>query len=235
MSAGKKAADDLRAHYTTLPAGTVLWHVYPSQYRPRSFNPSSRNRFAAPPPPDREMFYAGDSSECALWESVLRNLVIEDKQPQHIDPGLLEGRSIAELTLGVDTQILDLRSPHFRHLSSNPARHTEWQRLATVPERDYPQTHAAAKELLAMAPEAAGLCWHSRQIGQRTVYVFYDPPHSPGRFHLVDGVTLDQPAGWELVDAALRIVKVERLGADSLESQLLEEIPPEDTDEDPLK
>jgi hypothetical protein len=181
------------------------------------------------------MFYAGDSSESALWESVLRNLVIQDKQPQHIDPGLLEGRSIAKLTLGVDTQILDLRSPHFRHLSSNSARHTEWQRLATVPERDYPQTHAAAKELLAMAPDAAGLCWHSRQIGERTAYVFYDPPHSPGRFHLVDGVTLDQPAGWALVDSALRIVKVERLGAESLEAQLLEEIPPEDADEDTLR
>src|SRR5688572_15132366 len=99
MSNGSGIKDDLREHYTLLPEGTVLWHVYPSKYEPLAFNPNSRNRFAMLPPSDRGMFYTGDSSACALWEAVLRNLVIEDRQPQHVDPVLLEGRSIAQIRL----------------------------------------------------------------------------------------------------------------------------------------
>jgi hypothetical protein len=122
MSGGSGIKDDLREHYTLLPAGTVLWYVYPSRYEPHAFNPKSRNRFAMPPPPDRGMFFAADSSD----------LVIEDRQPQHIDPGLLEGRSMAQIKLTHEIPMLDLRAPHFRHLSTDPARHAEWQRLCVV-------------------------------------------------------------------------------------------------------
>ena len=233
MSGGSGLTDDLHAHYTPLRAGTVLWHIYPSKYEARAFNPNSRNRFAMLPPPDRGMFYAGDSSACALWEAVLRNLVIEDRQPQHIDASLLEGRSIVQLRLAQEVPILDLRAPHFRHLSPNPTRHFEWQRLCVVPERDYGQTHAAAVVLLAAAPRAAGLSWHSRQITAQTAYVFYSPPlRPPAEFDLVETIALDQPKGWALVDQALQIVGVERLGASALVKEILDELPPEEPEED---
>jgi len=229
MSGGSGIGVDLREHYTLLPAGTVLWHVYPSKYEPRAFNPSSRNRFALVPPPDQAMFYAGDSSACALWEAILRNLVVDDKQPQHVDPAIVEGRSIAQLKLLQELPILDLRAPHFRRLSVNTARHTEWQRLCVVPERDYDQTHAAARELLTAAPRAAGLSWHSRQITARTAYVFYSPPLTPpAEFSVVDTIVLDQLAGWALIDQALKIVDVERLGASALVKDMLNELPPDD-------
>jgi hypothetical protein len=92
MSGGSRVKNDLREHYTPLPAGSEIWHVYPSGYDARSFNPQSLNRFALPPPPVRGMYYAGESSDCALWETVLRNLVVGDHQPQHIDPAILENR-----------------------------------------------------------------------------------------------------------------------------------------------
>jgi RES domain len=229
MSGGSVVKDDLREHYSLLPAGTVLWHVYPSKYEPRAFNPSSRNRFALVPPPDQAMFYAGDSSACALWEAVLRNLVVDDKQPQHVDPALVEGRSIAQLKLLKEVPVLDLRAPHFRRLSASPTRHTEWQRLCVVPERDYAQTHVAARELATAAPRAAGLSWHSRQITVQTTYVFYSPPLTPSaEFDVIDSVALDQPAGWALVDRALKIVGVERLGASALVKEILDELPPDD-------
>jgi hypothetical protein len=232
MSGGSVVKDDLREHYSLLPAGTVLWHVYPSKYEPRAFNPSSRNRFALVPPPDQAMFYAGDSSACALWEAVLRNLVVDDNQPQHVDPALVEGRSIAQLKLLQEIQILDLRAPHFRKLSTNPAQHTEWQRLCVVPERDYGQTHVAARELLIAAPRAAGLSWHSRQITAKTAYVFYAPPLTPpAEFDVIDSIALDQPAGWALVDQALKIVGVERLGASALMKEILDELPSDDPDD----
>jgi hypothetical protein len=232
MSGGSGAKDALREHYTPLPAGTVLWHVYPSKYEPRAFNPNSRNRFALLPPPDQAMFYAGDSFACALWEAVLRNLVVDDKQPQHVDPALVEGRSIVQLRLLQEIPILDLRAPHFRNLSASPARHTGWQRLCIVPERDYGQTHTAARELLAAAPRAAGMSWHSRQITAQTAYVFYSPPlRPPAEFEMIEAIALDQPAGWGLVDQALRIVGVERLGASGLVKGMLDELPPEDMDD----
>jgi RES domain len=230
MSGGSGIRSDLREFYTPLPAGTLLWHVYPSKYDPRAFNPNSRNRFALLPPPERGMFYAGDSSTCALWEAVLRNLVVEDRQPQHIDSALLEGRSITQLKLVQDTPILDLRAPHFRHLSANPARHAEWQRLCVVPERDYGQTHVVAGELMMAAPRAAGLSWHSRQISAQTAYVFYSSPLTSSDFELIDTIALDQPAGWALVDHALRIAGIERLGATALVRDLMDELPPDEQD-----
>jgi hypothetical protein len=229
MSVGSGAKDDLREHYTPLPAGTVLWHVYPSKYEPRAFNLSSRNRFALVPPPDQAMFYAGDNSDCALWEAVLRNLVVDDKQPQHVDPAMVEGRSIAQLKLLQAIPILDLRAPHFRHLSADTARHTEWQRLCVVPERDYGQTHMAARELVTAAPRAAGLSWHSRQITAQTAYVFYSPPLTAAtEFEVIDTIVLDHASGWALIDQALKTVGVKRLGASALVEEIVDELPPEE-------
>jgi len=233
MSGGSGIKDDLRDHYSPLPAGTVLWHVYPSKYERIVLSKRLRNRFALPPPPERSMFYGGDSSACALWEAVLRNLVIEDHQPQHVDPALVEGRWIAQLRVTQDVPILDLRAPHFRHLSADPARHAEWQRLCVVSERDYAQTHAAAKELLAVAPQAAGLCWHSRQLAAQTAYVLYSPPLDPNTaFDVISSIALDQPEGWRLIDEALKIVGVERLGSAALAQELLAELPPEEPGDD---
>ena len=229
MSGGSGIKDDLRADYTPLPAGTVLWHIYPSKYESRAFNPNSRNRFALLPPPTQAMFYAGDSPACVLWEAVLRNLVVDDKQPQHVDPALVGGRSIAQLKLLQEIPILDLRAPHFRRLSANTTRHTEWQRLCVVPERDYGQTHVAARELLSAAPRAAGLSWHSRQITAQTAYVFYSPPLAPpAEFDVIDAIALDQPEGWALVDQALKIIGIERLGTSALVKAIVDELPPEE-------
>lgn len=229
MSAGRGLPSDFRASYTPLPKGTLLWHVYPSKYDARAFNPRSPNRFALVPPSGREMYYAGDSAECALWEAVLRNLVVEPKQPQHVDPAMLEDRSIAQVRLTNPVNILDLRSPHFRRLTQDADSRSEWQRLAVVPESGYGETHNAARELVSAAPLAAGLCWHSRQVGSRTAYVFYCPPLKSSDFDLIEITLLSDR--WDLVDSALKIVGVERLGAAALSAELLEELPPEEADE----
>jgi hypothetical protein len=178
------------------------------------------------------MFYASDSSACALWEAVLRNLVVEDQQPQHVDPESVAGRSIAQLRLLQEIPILDLRAPHFRHLSANPARHTEWQRLSIVPERHYSETHAAARELMNAAPKAAGLAWHSRQITAQTAYVLYSSSLTPPiEFEVVGTEILDQTGGWALIDGALQIVGIERLRVGPLVRELVDELPAEDPEE----
>jgi hypothetical protein len=231
MSGGSGIKSDLRDHYTPLPAGAMLWHVYPSKYQPRTFNPNSRGRFALPTPAGRAMFYGGDTSACALWESVLRNLVVQTLQPQYLDPALVEGWSITKLKLNQEVPVLDLRAPHFRHLSADPARHTHWQRLCVVPERDYAHTHAAARELVAAAPRAAGLTWHSRQLAAQTTCVLYAPPLDPHEaLTVIDVIPLNTTEGWGLIDDALRIVGVARLTAAAMIKAILEELPPEESD-----
>jgi hypothetical protein len=226
MSAG---SGGIREHYTPLPAGTELWHVYPSKFEPDSFNPGSRNRFALVPPPDQAMFYAGDSSACGLWEAILRNLVLDAKQPQHVDPAIVEGRSIAQLKLLQEVLVLDLRSPHFRKLSTSAEQHTEWQRLCIIPEREYGLTHVAARELVTAAPRAGGLAWHSRQIAAQTAYVFYTPPlKPPAEFEVIDAIELNQPAGWALIDKALKGVGVKRMGSGALVKGIVDEMPPDE-------
>jgi hypothetical protein len=45
-------------------------------------------------------------------------------------------------------------------------------------------------------------------------------------------MALDRPDGWRLVDQALSVIAVERLGAAALVNDLLDELPPEDEDDD---
>ncbi len=179
--------------------------------------------------PTGRCFMPGTVPPARLWEAVLRNLVVDDKQPQHVDPALVEGRSITQLKLLQAIPILDLRAPHFRRLSANTVRHTEWQRLCVVPERDYGQTHTAARELVTAAPRAAGLSWHSRQITAQTAYVFYSPPlEPPAEFEVIETIVLDQAPGWVLIDQALKIVGVKRMGARALVEEIVDELPPEE-------
>ncbi|MBL8266297.1 RES family NAD+ phosphorylase [Steroidobacter sp.] len=213
MSVGSPSHSNPTDQYTWLPKGTRLWHVYPDGFDCLAFNAKSTNRFALPPPPACAMFYAGDSADCALWESVLRNLVINSAQPQPVDPGLLAGRSIVELEVALDTKILDLRAPYFRKFSSDPALHAELQRLAVVPDAQYAETHAKARALRDEWTDAVGLCWFSRQIGAQRAYVFYRPPHPAGGFRKIQAHSLDTAQGWALIDAALDVVGVKRLGA----------------------
>jgi hypothetical protein len=172
------------------------------------------------------MFYACDHPVCAIWETTLRNLVIEGPEPQHVDRGLLAGKSIVELEVTQELKILDVRAPYFRRLSDDAKRHAEWLRLAVVSEGQYAETHAEAKALLERYPEATGLRWFSKQHGEQCAYVFYRPPHRAASFREVNSHALDTPEGWVLVDEALRVVGVKRLGASALAAELDPELPP---------
>lgn len=222
MSVGSPSHPNSTDPYTRLLKGTRLWHVYPDGFDCLAFNPKSTNRFATP---GCEMFYASNSPAGALWEAVLRNLVIDGNQPQHVDPGLVAGKSIVELEVAQEIKLLDLRSPHFRKLSRDPKRHSKWQHLAVVPEALYAETHAEARELRKSWPDATALRWYSRQIGDQAVYVFYRPPHLATSFREINAHALDTTQGWGLIDEALSIVGVKRLGARALSAELDAELP----------
>ena len=53
------------------------------------------------------------------------------------------------------------------------------------------------------------------------------PTPLAAEFELIDAIVLDQREGWALVDEALEIVDVERLGVTALVEEILDELPPE--------
>ena len=62
--------------------------------------------------------------------------------------------------------------------------------------------------------------------------MLYSPPLDPNiTFDVINSIELDQPEGWRLVDEALKIVGVERLGSAALAREVLDELPPEELDE----
>ncbi len=181
MSAGPTRGE-IRQFYTKLQTGREFWHVHPTKYGGDSFNAHTKGRFSgieADPP--REMYYAGTTPECALWEVTLRDVAPSGNPVVSIDAALYSEFQIARVQLKRDTPVLDLRPPNIRNLSEVRERWNEWQRLSVASEREYPRTHEVAAELLAAAPQAAGLMWHSRQCGQDTTIVMSVPKgaHEP--------------------------------------------------------
>lgn len=97
-----------------------------------------------------------------------------------------------------------------------------------IAERDH-----VDDRLSALRPQAAGLCWHSRQLTAQTAYVLYSSPVDPNTaLDVISSTALDEPEGWRLIGEALKIVGVERLGSAALAQELLAELPPEEPGDD---
>ncbi len=155
------------------------------------------------------MYYAGDSSDVVLWETVLRNLVLDGK-PVSIDNKTLEPWKICEVEVLQEIRVIDLRAPHFRHLSTSATDHTAWQHLCVVPESEYPATHTSATDLLTRFPSGAALSWPSRQFSSGRVLVLYEPPLHSG--------VLREVFPYDLLDRRDLVAgALERIGVDLLD------------------
>jgi hypothetical protein len=152
--------------FVPLLAGHVLWHVFSPRYGPTSFNPFSRNRYAAHgASPPRAMFYAGDTPAGALWETALRDLVPDRAPPYEIELPPLGDLRIARLKLRRTIQVLPLYMPDLRWVDAGDL---EWRmalQQSTV-AADYTTTHAIAVSLLQRHPDADGLRCCRRQLGR---------------------------------------------------------------------
>ena len=200
----------IREHYTRWEVGLELWHVFPKRFVGDAFNPHSKSRFSAfAANPSRAMYYAASTPECAIWEVVLRHIVPTGSIVS-IDEALYADLQLAHIGLARAVPMLDLRSPNIRHLSADTKQWSEWQRLAVVAEVEYPLTHAAAAELLEVAPRAAGIQWPSRQCVRDAACVLYGPPLLPADFKVLEEIPLNSPAGLTSIDRALRLADLRR-------------------------
>lgn len=113
-----------------------------------------------------------------------------------------------------DVPVLELIAPRVNEIAVTSAFREELQ-IATV-QRHYPATHAIARELLTRYPDAAGLYWHSRQVTNEVVAVFYQPPGLPDWFAELAVIPLSSTEGLALIDDALAEYKLLRVDTASL-------------------
>jgi hypothetical protein len=191
-----------------LPVGTELWHVHPSAFGPTAFNPRSENRFAVIGGRRRRaMYYAGETAEVAIWETILRDVVADTNRSVVLYKDQLAGRVLSRVQTISPVKLIDLTMPALRGHAATHAELADWQELQTTP--DYPRTHAAAAALVGTAKVGA-LKWTSKQAGNGAAYVFYDPP-SGSTFKVIEQQSLDVKGGWRWIDAALSQAHIQRI------------------------
>ena len=176
------------------------------------------------------MLYASVSSDGALWETLLRNIVPEAAPPHEVVLAPTTGQRIARLRLTRDVPLLSLSPLSLRWLIANPDRRDRIGLLTRTPK--YSATHSEAGRLLGDYPRAAGLCWMSRQTETDRVYVFYHPPMAVSDFVALESIALDSRRGWQLIDQALARAGMHRLDASALAAELLPQQLAADSDDD---
>jgi hypothetical protein len=189
--------------YDLVKAGTEFRHVYNEAFLPSSFNPFATGRFSArDADPPRAMLYAGETPDCALWETVLRDVVPQAAPPHGVSIPPVPDMAIACLRLKYEAPILDLGRLGVRWIAGADLKlRDRITVLTTVPK--YTATHKEAIRLLAALPQASGFLWPSKQIGQDAAYVFYKPPLTSDAFETLHFIQLESAGGLSLIDRAL--------------------------------
>ncbi|MBB5121296.1 RES family NAD+ phosphorylase [Streptomyces eurocidicus] len=154
--------DQLEPNLEVIPAGTELWRVHKSTYRPVQFNPTLADihlrggRFEGTVLDPYRSLYVADTALTAVAESVLRSVPFPRTGTRRIPYALVHGRALSvlrttrELTLVSLIEEKDLAAVH---------------QTADLldDERSYPMARRWTSEIRAQAPGAMGLVWQSRR------------------------------------------------------------------------
>jgi len=212
----------LRLRPTRYRAGLRWWHCHPHRVDPvtldirypeDAFNPESNVRFSArDAKPSRAMWYGAQSATAALWETLLRDVIGDDRGGVVLPRSTFAGLRLTAMRTRRELLLLELLPAPLRRLAESREAADNWLALTQTPS--HIATHAATWNLLEQAARAGvaldGLLWNSRQAGtaqQRPVVgVLYEPPAS-ARDLVIDPtitpVDLTDPDGEALIAAAL--------------------------------
>ncbi|MEU9700503.1 RES family NAD+ phosphorylase [Streptomyces sp. NPDC047981] len=163
--------EELRPNFKVIPAGTELWRVHKSKYRPHQFNPLLADihfdggRFEGTPLDPYHSLYVADSALTAVAESMLRSVAWNGTK-RTIPYAAAHGRSLSVLRTTCELTVVSL---------------IEEKDLAAVrrtadlldDERSYAKARRWASEIRAQAPEAMGLVWQSRRNRPENSYVLF--------------------------------------------------------------
>lgn len=180
----------------TLPAGTRLARVHGARFDPDEFNPTladphwSGGRFDATADDPYAYLYAGSDAECAIVETLLRDLPRQPgpRRGRFLPRKKIEGRLLSWLRTTGELALVRLATGEdFARLGQDD----NW--LVASPASEYGFTRRWGHALRRWAPSAAGFVWPSRHDPSKSAYVFFADRVPSGRSafaHVTEGVAL---------------------------------------------
>jgi len=157
-----------------LEAGTKLFRVHSEHFEAKSFNPTQADahwgggRFDATAEDSYSYLYAGEDSDCAVAEALLRDLTLEPSGRFLLPRIVLRGRKISVISPRSELELLCLRSG--RDLAA--VCQDAW--LTTSDSSDYGMTRRWAHKIRGWVPWAQGFVWHSRRDPEKLSYIFFE-------------------------------------------------------------
>ena len=166
---------DGTVHRYVLRRGTPLWRVHPRAYGGWEFNARLSDplwdgaRFDATEADEYPYLYAGLSAVTALAETLLRDVVADERGYRVVPNDKALGRSASQLTLVRDLHLVSLIDGQ----DLGAIGQDDW--LVSCSGPDYPQTRHWAHWLRREAAWAHGLIWDSkRDRGGLAIVLFGD-------------------------------------------------------------
>ncbi|MFG2881607.1 RES family NAD+ phosphorylase [Streptomyces sp. NPDC048297] len=155
---------ELRPVRHVIAAGTELWRVHNTKYRPHEFNPNladpfefrNGNRFDGTLLDPYHCLYLADTPTTALAESVLRSRPFEPSAGKRLIPyATVWRRSLSVLRTRCELVLVSLiEAPDLAAVCQDSTLLED--------ERNYVQARRWASEIRAQAPDVMGLIWQSR-------------------------------------------------------------------------
>ncbi len=190
----------------------VLYRVHRRAYSATAANQASRARFALTGG-SHAMFYAADSVEGALWEVLLRDIMLGPGGDCEFPADMLKDHVLSKVRwTGTDQRRISLSRPGVLHLFPDG----DGPEVLAVNEltrtNDHGSTHGEAREMLdclrSLLPPISHmpmLSWKSRQFEDSTVFLSYSSPSAPSGWTKVGrSMDLDSDKGVELIVRTLR-------------------------------
>ncbi|HYQ53925.1 MAG TPA: RES family NAD+ phosphorylase [Pseudomonas sp.] len=196
----------LNLSFITLEAGTLLHRIHNERFGAAQYNPTGLGDARFSPIRDAAgqvipTLYAGTTFHCAAMETVFHDIPYAPGF-KAVQQRRYAGNVHSQVVLGGDLQLVDLSSKALRLLGVPRS-----QLIDTEAER-YPYTRQWAQAIHAIAPQAQGLRWVSRQDDEAVAIVLFGDrvagtvlqAHAASRDLLSDPATFS-----DLLDLAERI------------------------------
>lgn len=158
-----------------LRSGTVLSRVHSRIYTGTGFNHTLADphwgggRFDATEADPYGFLYAGSDDECAVAETLLRDLPLAPSGGRILPRAAIAGLDLSRITVSADLPLVSLcDGKELARLGQGD----DW--LVGCPSSEYAFTRRWGHAIRRWAPEAAGLVWPSRRDRVKRAYVLFE-------------------------------------------------------------
>jgi hypothetical protein len=179
---------------------TALYRCHQKRFPPEAFNPVASHqyygggRFDATKDDSYPFMYVGLTIDCAVVETLLRDLPNDESGAGQLPTAAVSGRRISLLFTTADTELVDLRDLR----SQRAVAQDNW--LPTADPDRYPQTRHWGHWIRAQVPVAAGFIWRSRRDPALESIVLFGDRVPAGVVEPVPPTWTARPQGFDFDD-----------------------------------